>query len=52
MEVALIIVAIFVIGCLFEKSDSDRMKEAKKLPSFTKEEAERYYYNELKSKLK
>jgi len=52
MEVILTIVAIYVIGCFFEKSDYDNEKEAKKLPSFTKEEAERYYFNELKSKQK
>ena len=52
MEVILTIVAIYVIGCFFEKSDYDKEKEAKKLPSLTKEEAERYYYNELKSKQK
>ncbi len=52
MEVILIITAIYIIGCFFEKSDYDRMKEAEKLPPFTKEEAERYYYNELKSKQK
>ena len=50
MEVILIIVGIYIIGCFFEKSDYDRMNEAEKLPPFTKEEAERYYYNELKSK--
>ena len=48
----LIILAIFIICCIFEKSDYDRMKEAEKLPPFTKEEAERYYYTELKSKQK
>ena len=52
MEVILIILAIFIICCIFEKSDYDRMKEAEKLPPFTKEEAERYYYTELKSKQK
>jgi hypothetical protein len=52
MEVILIIVTIYIIVCFFEKSDYDRMKEAEKLPSFTKEEAERYYYTELKSKQK
>jgi hypothetical protein len=52
MEVILIIIAIYIIGYFFEKSDYDRMKEAEKLPPFTKEEAERYYYNELKSKQK
>ena len=52
MEVILTIVTIYVIGCFFEKSDYDKEKEAKKLPSFTKEEAERYYFNELKSKQK
>lgn len=43
---------IFIVVCFFEKSDYDRMKEAEKLPPFTKEEAERYYYTELKSKQK
>jgi len=52
MEVILIIIAIYIIGCFFEKSDYERMKEAEKLPPFTKEEAERYYYTELKSKQK
>jgi hypothetical protein len=50
MEVILIITAIYIIGSFFEKSDYERMKEAEKLPPFTKEEAERYYYTELKSK--
>jgi len=52
MEAILIIIAIYIIGCFFEKSDYDSIKEAEKLPPFTKEEAERYYYNELKSKQK
>ena len=52
MGVILIIVGIYIIGCFFEKSDYDRMKEAEKLPQFTKKEAEMYYYNELKSKQK
>lgn len=34
----------------FEKSDYDKMKEVEKLPPFTKEQAEQYYFNELKSK--
>ncbi len=50
MEVLLIILVIYIISLFFEKSDYERMKEAKKLPSFTKKEAERYYYTELKSK--
>lgn len=50
MEPILIIIAIYTIGCFFEKSDYDRMKEAEKLPSFTKEEAENYYYTQLKQK--
>jgi hypothetical protein len=45
MEVLLIIVFIFIIGTFFEKSDYDRMKEAEKLPSFTKKEAQKYYTN-------
>ena len=48
MEVILIIGAIYIIGCFFEKSDYDRMKEVEKLPPFTKEEAESYCYHELK----
>jgi len=52
MEVILIIVVIYIVGCFLEKSDYDIMKEAEKLPPFTKEEAEQYYYNELKSKQK
>jgi hypothetical protein len=47
MEVILIIITIYIIGCFFEKSDYDRMKEAEKLPPFSKEEAEQYYCNEL-----
>jgi hypothetical protein len=50
MEVILIIVGIYIIGSFLEKSDHDRMREAEKLPPFTKEEAEKYYYTELKSK--
>jgi hypothetical protein len=50
MELMLIIVSIYIIGCFFEKSDYERIKEVEKLPPFTKEEAEWYYHNELKSK--
>lgn len=46
MEVILIILAIFIIGTFFENSDYDRMKEAEKLPPFTKKEAQEYYKNE------
>jgi hypothetical protein len=52
MTALLIIVAIYILGSIFEKSDRDREKEAEKLPSFTKEEAEKYYNSELKSKQK
>jgi hypothetical protein len=52
MERILIIITIYIIGCFFEKSDYNRMKEAEKLPPFSKEEAEQYYCNELKSKQK
>lgn len=38
-----IIIAIYIIGCFFEKSDYNRMKDAEKLPPFTKKEAEKYY---------
>lgn len=40
MEVILIILVIYLIGLFFEKSDYDRMKEAEKLPPFTKELSE------------
>jgi len=50
MEVMLIIIAIYIIGSFFEKSDYDRMKEAKKLPPFTKEIAEQYYQETFGSK--
>jgi len=45
MGIILTIVCIYVICSFFEKSDHDRMKEADKLPPFTREEAERYYHN-------
>jgi uncharacterized membrane protein len=50
--VVVIIFIIFILGVggFFEKSDYKLMKEAEKLPSFTKEEAAKYYYNELKRK--
>ena len=48
----LIIAAIYILICFFEETDYDRMKKAEKYPPFTKEEAERYYYTELKPKLK
>ena len=41
---------IFIIANFFEKSDYDRMKEAKNLPSFTKKEAEQYYNETYKNK--
>ena len=37
------ITIVFLIGVFFEKSDCQRKKEADKLPSFTKKEAEQYY---------
>jgi len=40
---------IFIIAHFFEKSDYDRMKEAEKLPSFTKKEAEQYFKETFKS---
>ena len=40
---------IFIIAHFFEKSDYDRMKEAEKLPPFTKQEAEQYYKETFKS---
>jgi hypothetical protein len=52
MEIILIIITFYIIGCFFEKSDYNRMKEAEKLPPFSKQKAEHYYYNELKSNQK
>jgi len=37
------ITIIFFIGVFFEKSDYQRKKEADNLPSFTKEDAIKYY---------
>jgi hypothetical protein len=48
MGLILTIIVIYIIGWFFEKSDHDRMKEAEKLPPFTKEEAKQYYCNNLK----
>lgn len=45
-----IIIAIYIIGCFFEKSDYDKMKDVEKLPPFTKEEAEIYYNETFKNK--
>ena len=39
----LLFTSIFIIAHFFEKSDYDRMKEAEKLPPFSKEESEKYY---------
>jgi len=50
MGVIIILIAIYILGHFFEKSDHDRMKEADKLPPFTKEQARYYYNNELKQK--
>jgi hypothetical protein len=44
----ILILIIFIILILSEKSDFQRMKEAEELPAFTKEEAFNYYYNTLK----
>lgn len=43
MGILLLLTLIFIIAQFFEKSDYHRMKEAEKLPPFTKQEAERYY---------
>lgn len=43
MEVILAIIAIYTICCFFEKSDYEKMKEAERISSFTKEESQRYY---------
>jgi hypothetical protein len=39
----IVITIVFLIGVFFEKSDYHLKKEADKLPSFTKKEAEDYY---------
>jgi hypothetical protein len=44
MEALLLITLIFTIAQFCEKSDHHKIK---KLPPFTKKEAEWYYYNEL-----
>jgi len=36
MEIILIILAIYIIGLFFEKSDYDRMKDAENLKHFKK----------------
>ena len=41
--IILIIASIYMISCFFEKSDYERMKDAEKLPPFSKKDAERYY---------
>jgi hypothetical protein len=41
--IILIIASIYIISCFFEKSDYERMKDAEKLPPFSKKDAERYY---------
>ena len=42
--VILIIIFVVLILCIFtEESDFDKMKNAEKLPPFTKEEAYNYY---------
>lgn len=46
MEVILIISVIFILGLIF---GSDGEKQSK-LPSFTKEESEHYYYKHLRGK--
>ena len=37
------ITIVFLICVFFEKSDNQRKKEADKLPSFTKKEAQQYF---------
>ncbi len=49
MILFLIASGLLVIATCFEKSEYDRNKE-NDLPPFTKEEAERYYYKELRHK--
>lgn len=48
--IILILVGIFILSIFFEKSDYERMKEAEKLPPFTKEQAKKYY-TELKKNI-
>lgn len=51
MEGLSLFTVIFIIAHFFEKSDYERTKEAEKLPSFTKDEAENYYVELKKTKL-
>ena len=44
----IVITIVFLIGVFFEKSDYQRKKEADKLPSFTKKQAEQYYEQTFK----
>ena len=49
--IIIVITIVFLIGVFFEKSDYELKKEADKLPSFTKEDAIKYYdqtYNQNK----
>lgn len=41
---------VFLISIFFEKSDYHLKKEADKLPSFTKKEAEQYYNETYQNK--
>lgn len=50
MEIFILIIVLYVLAYLLQKSDLSLMKEAEKLPPFTKEEVEYYYYNELKKR--
>ena len=46
MGIIIFFIAIFVIGLIFgQKSDKKLNDEAKEIPHFKKDEAERYYKN-------
>ena len=47
MEIILIIIAIYIIGLFFEKSDHDLMRDSSKLPPFTKRDSEVYFNNKF-----
>jgi hypothetical protein len=51
MILFLIASGLLIIGMFFEESEYDKHKK-NILPPFTKEEAERYYYKELRNKMK
>jgi len=43
MEIIITLIIIYFVGCFFEKSDYQRMRDIEKLPKFTREDANNYY---------